>query len=754
MFFPALFQGKILAPLDITTSLLAPWKAENPSLKPHNHYPVDAVTQYLPYRLFAEKSLREDGYIGWNPYEMGGCNLAANTMALPSAWTMQLHRFLPFTDAWNFGLLAEFLTAGIGMVVFLRSRSLPWLACAVGAIIFTANSQFTIWVYHRWALGAFCWMPWILWSAVELGNWQRVTLRLWLLPLFLALALLGGTLQHSAFVVIACGCLFAGSIKNFRKPTTALPTATLWALAFSIALALSAFSWIPQVQAYLANNALGHSRGGIGYEKGTLQPLYQCLIIPIQIWPWLIGDPSTIDGLRIIKCGFMDLAYLGTTPMVLALIGLFRKNMPCQAKWLIALGLLIPLTPLVGPLYHRVQLLFLLGAAWMCAEMLKDCIEHPSIVLRKYLPLAVAALGIFLLGASLLPSGSRKALEQKVVTASLKATANSVLAEDRPWIQSRALGWTRRFSLFHPRTAWTYGLLVLGTLGGMAICSRNARVTGWGVPLIGASASLELLTFFHAWCTFSDPREIQPKNSSIDRVREIAGASKVYQLAGGEVFTHQFAPPNLLAARFIPSADAYESIQSQTMFRTMEDLPEAQKLTLAGVGVAVHSARRPVKPGLETWLIKDTVSGFVIRTNPEVLPKILAGQGPLPSSKDSLMPTLKSATEVSQTKQTMNRLEITSPGDVSWLRIAQNWHAGWKWRSPGGDWNSFASGPDSACWIPNPPLVKGALEIQFFPRPMWLVGVSSIMATAWLFFAMFRGWSHIWGSSKPSSRQS
>ena len=95
LFSPALFGGKILAPFDITKTLLALWSADANGAKPHNHDPTDAVTQYLPYRIHAEKSLHEDGYIGWNPYEMGGYNMAANTMALPATWTLQLHRFLP-----------------------------------------------------------------------------------------------------------------------------------------------------------------------------------------------------------------------------------------------------------------------------------------------------------------------------------------------------------------------------------------------------------------------------------------------------------------------------------------------------------------------------------------------------------------------------------------------------------------------------------------------------------------------------------
>ncbi|RYD61307.1 MAG: hypothetical protein EOP83_17360, partial [Verrucomicrobiaceae bacterium] len=347
---PLWTQGKILAPLDITTNMLAPWNAKADGARPHNHWTSDAVTQYLPYRLFIEKSLKEDGYIGWNPYEMGGYSMAANTMATPGAWTMELHRVLPFKDAWNAGIVAEFLIAGAGMLVFLRSRKLPWLACLIGAAAYMLNSQFVIWVHHRWALGSFCWMPWVLWSALDRTSWRTPSVRQVALPLFLALAVLGGSLQHLAFVLLACGCLIAPSLtNNLRRPLASLPAVLPLAIAFAGALAIAAFSLVPQVQGYLANNAIGHTRGGIGYEFGPAQPFFQVFIIPAQIWPWLLGDPSTIDAFRGFKCSYMSMAYLGTIPMVLAIVGIFRKGMPAQAKWLVLVGLLIPPTPLAGP---------------------------------------------------------------------------------------------------------------------------------------------------------------------------------------------------------------------------------------------------------------------------------------------------------------------------------------------------------------------------------------------------------------------
>lgn len=729
LFFPALFQGRIVAPLDIAKTMLAPWSADHPGEKPRNHYAVDAVTQYLPYRMFAERSLKEDGYIGWNPYEMGGVSLAENTMALPGAWTMQLHRFLEFKDAWNLGLMFEFLTAGIGMLVFLTSRRLPLIACLIGAVAYMANSQFVIWIHHRWALGSFCWMPWVLWSVSEGMQWRRPSPRLLLAPLFLALAFMGGTLQHAAFVVIACGCLFAGALRDWRKPLSEVPAAFLWAIALLLALLVSGFTIIPQVQAYFTNVSMGHTRGGIGYEKGVLQPLFQAFLIPVQIWPWLMGDPSTIDGFRLIKCGFMDLAYLGTIPMLLALAGVFRRRMPPVAKWLILAGLLIPLTPLVGPLYHRVQLVFLLGASWMAAEMVADLSKSRSQVFSRLLPLAVGALGLVLLAGALLPPSFRKAIEDKVVAQSLQATSKSSLAADRSWIEARARRWTDRLSLTHPRTAWTYGLLLCGTLGAAALSGRNSRTAKLAPGLILAASSLELLTFFHGWCTFSDPADLKPGHPAIERVGALAQGHRVLQRVTGATFTDMFATPNLLASRFIPSVDAYESIQYPSTLHVLGQEPPATRLDLAGVRISIQKAGSPPEPGTESWPVVDRQAGYEFRENPSVPASILAGQGSTPSATPELPTSLKTAAPVVASVETMNRIEFTPPERSTWIRLAMNWHSGWEWREQGGSWHPTMRGPDAATWIDLAGTSASPIEVRFFPRPVWLTAVSAACAT-------------------------
>lgn len=737
LFFPALFQGKILAPLDITKTLLQPWADDAGGAKPHNHNPTDAVTQYLPYRIHAGKSLLEDGYIGWNPYEMGGYNMAANTMALPGTWTLQLHRFLPFKEAWNLGLLAEFLVAGSGMLVFLRSRNLPWLPCLIGALAYMANSQFIIWIYHRWALSSFCWMPWVLWSAAGAFNLKSLTLRQFLLPGFIALALLGASLQHMVFVGLACGCLLLGSITKPKSILKEWPLAAGWTCAFLLALGLSAFSIVPQIQGYLTNIQIGHTRGGMGYPEGSLQPAFNLLAIPAQIWPWLMGDPQSIDGWRLLKSYFMNLAYLGTIPMVLGICGLFFKGMPRQSKWLIAAGLFIPLTPLVGPLYHRAQLLFLLGAAWMTAEMLTRLPAHPPARLLKWWIGVGASIGAALLIGSCLPQGIRTNIENQVVAKSLQASKDSRFGGDSAWIEARARLWVSRFALHHPRTAWTYGLLVLGTAGLSFAASPHRTRQKWGNIAIMGSVSLELLTFFQTWTTFSKPEDLTPRHPAIERVRELAGAHRVSQSSESAAPNTAFAAPNLLAAFLIPSADAYESIQYRTTSWTLRHEDPAMRLTLAGVGISAQPAGILPAAGTVSWPVVEDSNRVTIRRNPDALPPLLAGSGPMPKAQDEVLPLLQRATPLTASESTMNHWSFRWPGDSDWIRISQNWHPGWRYRVQNGPWIAVLEGPDSSCWLPRPPRHHQApIEVRFVPRPQGLVLASLGTVLVWLGFIL------------------
>jgi hypothetical protein len=304
-------------------------------------------------------------------------------------------------------------------------------------------------------------------------------------------------------------------------------------------------------------------------------------------------------------------------------------------------------------------------------------------------------LGAILLIGTCLPSGLRRNLENQVVSKALAKSADSQFGADKQWIAARAREWTARFSLTHPRTAWVYGLLVLGSTGLVLSSSiqnpksipndsllgtattetpshraaegnRNTetpkhRITGH--LMILAATTLELATLFHTWTTFSEPSDLQPKSAAIETVRSLAGPHRVLQSAPDAGFAAMFATPNLLAAQSIPSIDAYESIQYRSALTATRGSADAVRLTLAGVGLAVQ-AKGAIQSGTESWPVVGELGTYTLHKNPAVPSPISAGNEPPPTTPEGISAALTSATPILPTLHTPNRwacLLYTSP---------------------------------------------------------------------------------------------
>ena len=237
-----------------------------------------------------------------------------------------------------------------------------------------------------------------------------------------------------------------------------------------------------------------------------------------------------------------------------------------------------------------------------------------------------------------------------------------------------------------------------------------------GQFMILVATALELATLFQSWTTFSNPAALQPKNETIETVRALAGPHRVLQSAPNAGFANMFATPNLLAAQFIPSIDAYESIQYRSTLTATHGSPDAVRLTLAGVGLAVQPAGL-TQPGTESWPVVEKLGTYTLRKNPAVPSTVSAGSAPAPNTLPDIAGTLASATPVHPSHHTSNRWACEIPAGQSWVRISQNWHEGWRWKTSGQDWKPFRNGPDAACWIDHLPPGTHQIQVQFFPRP-------------------------------------
>ena len=187
-------------------------------------------------------------------------------------------------------VMGQVMLAAGGMWCFLRGRSISHVWACGAALAYAANSQFVTWIYHRWALSSFCWVPWILWAADGYRNGRR---GFWaLVPAFIAMAFLGGTLQHGALVALAVMAIWGEELVVIgRQPARQLALLGRYASWGLLGAGLAGMMFLPCIDAFLTSNRLGLHIGMYGnadqgiYRQGWLQPLLNLAAYPFQIFP-------------------------------------------------------------------------------------------------------------------------------------------------------------------------------------------------------------------------------------------------------------------------------------------------------------------------------------------------------------------------------------------------------------------------------------------------------------------------------------
>jgi hypothetical protein len=712
-FSPWWVGHRLFAPLDVLHELYAPWNEGVAEPEVHNHFTSDAITQYLVYQQLADRSYAEDGFVGWSDLTGGGRPEYANTMALYGDWTMQLHRVFGFWTAWHLGLMAQLIIAGLGMLVFLRSQGMSRGIGVVGAIAYAANTQFVLWAYHRWQLGAFAWVPWLAWAILTHGPGPQGEgrRRTWILaPAFLALALLGGNLQTNVFTLVVVLALWLGTGRAHTRQFLA------WT---ALGLGLAAFALLPDALALLETTGVSRGRVGLGYPDGPLQALWSALFIPLQAFPSLLGTPRSMDLTKVLALELSAIAFFGFLPTLVAYRAAFMRQAPAAARWLIALGLLIPLTPLAGLLYHRVQLLFVFGGVWAFAWYWENARE--DVALRR-LPYAVAAL----LGLWLAASVATVVLEprltemlQAAVRARIAGAGAGEAGNAYPhWMLERATRLLPELRIWHPRQ-----LAVVLALVGSLVALRRRGQRGADL-LVGAAVTIELAAFAAGWVTFADPVRYPPYplTPELAALRERVGDGRVFV----QDSSRTFFPTNTLAMYGIATIQEYESVEVKGMWQQAGHPSDAASLARAGV---THTLSRPgVRPG-PGWTPDYEGRGFVLWKNDHPAPRYAAEGGG----------------GVTLVSSTFNRRQLEVAPSTSRIRVAENWSEGWRFRVAAGAWQPVQRATDGSMLLPlapsgEPPgepsgdLAEGPLVVDMEYAParrvlgLWISG-AALLAT-------------------------
>jgi hypothetical protein len=609
-FSPWWLGGKVLAPLDVQNRMMSPWRYGNETQFAKNHIVSDGVDQYLVYRLIAERDYREEGQVGWSSLTYGGVAQHANTMALYDDWTMQLHRWFDFWTAWHLGLMGQVLLAAFGMWAFLRGRGIDAIWACAGALAFAANSQFVTWIYHRWSLGAFCWVPWILWAIDSYRNGRRAS---WILvPVFIALAFLGGTLQHSALVALAVAAMWLeeaidrGKNRELRSclssQSQVLARYAIWGV---LAAGLAGFNFIPCIDAFLTSNKLGIHAGMTNnaansiYPQGWLQPLFNLASYPLQFFTSILGRCDSVDLLKLFRSELFYVAYFGSLASLIALLAPWRKDSPLLARLLIVMGLLLPLTPLVRLLYQRLFLLFIIGGIYAFAHFMQHASDKERMRFCKVLAwigsigvTAWTAVSIFLMKQDAWIAS----LQQKIVSEG----AGSSFGFFSKWLEIRANNFTDDLFIWSPQQSWPLMLLALTIIGLGMSATKKSLPRKLGPWLILASVACEVSLFASRWVVWADPKKepLFPETAETQALKEYVGkngrVSCLYHPTAHMAMTPFL--PNTLAAYDIATITGYDSIVPDGMILPNETPGDAAKLGRFGVTHLITWSGNPEVP--------------------------------------------------------------------------------------------------------------------------------------------------------------
>ena len=766
-FSPWWAAGRFLAPLDLQNRMMSPWNAAGSDGYAKNHFVSDGVDQYLVYRIIAERDLRLEGRVGWSSLTYGGTPQYANTMALYSDWTMQLHRWFDFKTAWHLGLMGQALIAAYGMFFFLRGREITAIWAVCGALLWAANSQFVTWIYHRWALGSFCWVPWILWS-IDRARAGKTWAAL-LIPMFLAASFLGGTLQHSALVVIVVAaawlegvqgfrslaarceircamiralavnyvrrCIRSGSRQRFicsdahRAPLQASALAELpwWRFAVwgLLGVGLATFMFLPCVAAYLESNRLGLHIGSHGYApgwypQGKLQPIFNLASYPLHVFPSLLGRCDSLDVLKLFKSELFYVAFFGTLPMIGAFIAMWRRATPLLAKILIVAGLLLPLTPLVRLLYQRLLLLFILGGILAFVHFMNTATRETKATAAKCLAMLMALSTIVWTGASLWIRRPviDSFLRERIASA---ADGGGTFGFYQEWVFLRINRFVDGLTIWHPTHSIPLLLLSAGLIGLWFCASASSPRRRVGAMLLAASAIADVTIFASRWVTWSE-LPLFAETSETRALRQHVGSQ-------GRITTviHPSAHmaktpfiPNTLAAYDIATISGYDSIIPDGMILPNESPADAGRLGRLGVSHLVTWAGNDEvqTPWRKIW----SSPMMDLHENPLAVPHY-AGFENTKERNDFLAGTSRRMTPLVEKLGLENERTIVVPAGVRWIRIAENHAPGWRYRfHPESTWSDVTRAPDASMLIESPdPGVTARIEMRYDP-PLRRIG--------------------------------
>lgn len=271
--------GQTVGPFDQIRQM-APWTGPKPA-QPWDVLQADGVLQFYAWRDLVFTGWGQFTAPTWNPYQLGGTPLLANSQSGALYPLHALAGLAHLPTGLAIFLLAWFhlAWAGIGVYALVRQLGGSKLGGAIGGLLFSLSPFMLAWTALPSVISTVAWIPWLLAGiaaqfrpplAAKSGLW------VWVIPISIAMAFFAGHLQFAAYGLMGAG-LFALTLLLSRFSEAGVKkggSATRVVLSVVAGLAMAAMAVLP----VLRYSEFSHRRnvpdqtGYNGYIASALKP--------------------------------------------------------------------------------------------------------------------------------------------------------------------------------------------------------------------------------------------------------------------------------------------------------------------------------------------------------------------------------------------------------------------------------------------------------------------------------------------------
>ena len=575
LFFPILFDKKILLPLDQLNTMFYPYSDKYEKVEVFNHFLSDGLTQYYPYKLFIREALQTRNLALWNPNELCGFPQYAQTMAAHFDVTNIVLPFLPMPSAYHLQIILQFLIAGMGMFLLLRSYKISFWIAIFFATAYMLNSIFIINIIHRWILASFCWMPYVL-TMLKQYLEKKDMASFFSATLFLSFFFLGGNFQTSIFgIVVVLVFLWT---ENFNAQLFSFRSILFRSInLILIAFLIAAIMFLPSLELLWADISDGIARV---WKKNTSTIIDRILSIPMVLsfyFPQLLGSVRAYDLSKIANNTLNDFSgFIGFAPLFFAVWGSYYLwNVKTESRsysLFIIIGVILPLfTPLLSLFYHRFFIVTVLGTVVVGAMAMQTFVEKNSIwesFQKYYKGNIIIFLGIFfcLLAATIFISveydnlfeSAKKFIIQRM------SQGQGAFSVNKDWMINRIHITMQHFlltspSMYLPLLSITAILVLTYLFKKKTIIRKNIyTISVYGITII------QLFQFSWSWIPMSDVEQypLFPITEEIKYIQADADDFRVLPYNDNSNVGQKLIPSNILSNVYnIATLDGYESIE-------------------------------------------------------------------------------------------------------------------------------------------------------------------------------------------------